>query len=175
VPQLNLIPVAQAARWINDEGTVLTFGEGDAALGAARYSDNVVMEDGQTYAQVLATHPHWVDNGAIQGDFSVQPYVVSAGDVLVVSAGLVQGASGSDGVLFRVLLSAQSNLLASVHGGGGAATVWEATDTYDGRLVNGRISLDPWAGRTVWFLVQVMANGSSGQDWAAWTKIQVEK
>ncbi len=176
VVTLNLVPLAPSARWINYEGTVLDFGFYDPYLGAAMYGYDALMEDGNTYDRILATIPGTAPGQGIQGDFSVQPYLVGAGDYLVIEAGLLDAAKPSDGVRFRALLIEQSGVLvADARRGGGGIVLWEAFDTYDGRLVGGRISLDAYAGRTVWFLLQAMAEGSSADDWAAWIKFQVQK
>lgn len=176
IVRLDLMPLAPSARWINYQGTVLTFGIYDAYLGAALYGYDTLMEDGKTYDRVLATVPGTVEGQGIQGDFSVQPYLVEAGDTLVVEAGLADAAKTSDGVLFRVRLIEQNGVLvADTRQGGGGVILWEVVDTYDGRLVTARISLDAYAGRTVWFLLQAQANGSSVDDWAVWTRVQVQK
>jgi hypothetical protein len=162
----NLLPLAEDARWINDQSTELTFGVEDSDAGFASYHSNATLEDGRTYDQVLVTHPRWVDNGAIQGDFSSLPYIVGAQDQLYVLFGLMSGASSSDGVRFKVFLRTQ---------GGRTVGLVDAIETYDGRLSSQRVSLADWAGQTVTFLLQVYANGSSTQDWATWAAIRVER
>ncbi|MBN1956328.1 MAG: hypothetical protein JW900_14945 [Anaerolineae bacterium] len=162
----NLLPLAEDARWINDQNSELTFGVEDNAAGFASYRNDATLEDGERYSQVLVTHPRWVDNGAIQGDFSTLPYIVGTHDEFYVLVGLISGAGSSDGVRFRVLIQPQ---------GGRSETIVNIVETYDGRLTSTRVSLEEWAGQTVTFLLQVLANGNSTQDWATWAAIRVER
>jgi hypothetical protein len=162
----NLLPLAEDARWINDQNSELTFGKEDNDAGFASYRNNATLEDGQKYSQILVTHPRYADDGAIQGDLSSLPYVVGTQDEFYVLVGLISGASNSDGVRFKVLIRPE---------GGRTATIVDIVETYDGKLSSTRVSLEDWAGQTVTFLLQVLANGSSTQDWGTWAVIRVER
>lgn len=162
----DLLAQAAAARWINDEGDVLSFGKADDERGFALYRENALLEDGNRYARALEMHPRWVDNGGIQGDFSTLPYLVGSGDELVVSAGFLSGATRTSGARFRVLL---------VPAEGRQVILYDAVDTYDGKLLTARLSLERYVKQRVTFLLQVQANGSSQQDWATWTVLRIER
>jgi len=162
----NLLPLAEDARWINDQSSELTFGVEDKDTGFVSYRNKATLENGQEYSQVLVTHPRYAEDGAIQGDFSTLPYVVGANDELYVLVGLISGAGSSDGVRFKVLIHPE---------GTRTTTIVDIVETYDGKLSSARVSLEDWAGQTVTFLLQVYANGNSTQDWATWAAIRVER
>lgn len=64
----HLIDLATTAEWSSSIGPLVfpTYG----ANGTAAYGTDVVMMDGQTYAQTLYVHPDWSDAGFTQGTFS---------------------------------------------------------------------------------------------------------
>lgn len=58
---------------------------------------------------------------------------------------------------------------------GGYGVLFEAIETYDGKLTTARIPLDTWVGYKVTFGLQVEALGDPLADWATWVVARVEK
>lgn len=155
---------APEAQWISGDGagnsTVLTFGGPDSdANGFVMYRDGFLLEDGSRPEKVLQTHPKWVDNGVISGRYP--PYTVQSQDRFVVKVGFLARADGSCGVGNVIYQLAYRE-------GGALHPISSWTETCNGHLVAASIDLSSLAGRTVEFVLVVLANGSSAQDWAVW-------
>ena len=58
--------------------------------------------------------------------------------------------------------------------GGTLHPLGEWTEVYDGNLTHLDVDLSPLAGQTVRFVLAVLANGSSAQDWAVWLFPRIE-
>jgi len=157
---------ANNAHWQSGAGTLPWPGADTDNRGFARWVNNAILEDGSTAPRVLETHPQWVANGFIQGTF-MEPYysgyVVQSGDRFVARVGLLQGASAGS-ANFRVMIRPE---------GGPNAWIGSVFDTYDGSLKTMDISLSPWAGKRVDFILRVDAGPSSAQDWAVWVEARI--
>jgi len=164
---LDLIDEAPNAKWDNFVvGVVLPFpGLDTDNRGFVMYRYNVKMEDGQSYARVLETHPQWVEHGSITGWY--QPMLIPAGARFIAKAGFLAGAQGTDGVEFRLgfrdSATLHDTLLANV------------SAQYDGTLSDINVPLDSIAGKTGQFQLIVVAAGTSNRDWAAWTEAKIVK
>ncbi len=160
---------APEATWIgappSGGGVALTFGGPDTdANGFVMYRPGYKVEDGSTPAKVLETHPMWVDDGVISGLYP--PYTVSAGDHLRVKLGFLampDGSCGAGNVKFQINYKE-----------GTLHPLGEWVKSCDGSLITVDLDLSSLAGHTVQFVLAVMANGSSGQDWAVWINPRVE-
>ncbi|MGB8707216.1 MAG: hypothetical protein WCD72_04615, partial [Dehalococcoidia bacterium] len=125
--------------------------------GFATYRYNVQLNDGNTYTRVLETHPQWVNNGWISGKYS--GVYVPPGAKLRIKVGLINGA-GAGNVEFYI-----GKL-------GDVATISLNVAYADGVQVR-EANLSAYAGQTIDFVVGTNANGSSGQDWAAWAEAKI--
>jgi hypothetical protein len=125
--------------------------------GFAVYRDGVKLNDGNTYARVLETHPQWVDNGWISGKYS--GVYVPPGAKLRIKVGLIQGASAGDVVFNIGKLGDPATINTNVFYAGGVKTL--------------ESDLSAYAGQTIDFVLNVSANGSSAQDWAAWAEAKI--
>lgn len=156
---------APSATWISGAG-VLTFGGPDTdARGFAMYKDNQKLEDGTFTTKVLETHPQFVDDGVISGRFPA--YTVVQGEHFTAKIGflaLADGSCGAGNVKFQ---------LNYIEGGGPLTPLGEWTKSCDGTLKAIDVDLTPLKGKSVEFILAVLANGSSAQDWAVWIRPQI--
>lgn len=156
---------APSATWISGAG-VLTFGGPDSdPRGFAMYKDNQKLEDGTFTTKVLETHPQFVDDGVISGRFPA--YTVVQGEHFTAKIGFLALADGSCGV---GNVKFQLNY---IEGGGPLTPLGEWTKSCDGTLKAIDVDLTPLKGKSVEFILAVLANGSSGQDWAVWIRPQI--
>jgi hypothetical protein len=114
------------------------------------------MEDGQTYSNILQTHPRWAAGGAIEGRYQL---TLPENSVFEATVGFIQGATGSDGVIFEVIWREK---------GRGEILLRTHEEKYDGRLNSFIINLNEYAGHSGTLVLRVKAGLSAGQDWAAW-------
>ncbi|MDW8226794.1 MAG: NBR1-Ig-like domain-containing protein [Anaerolineales bacterium] len=160
---------APEAQWISGggsgSGTNLTFGGPDSdPNGFAMYRNGFLLEDGSRPEKVLQMHPKWVDNGVISGRYP--SYTVQNGDRFVTKVGFLanpDGTCGAGNVIFQLNYREAGTLHA----------LGQWTDTCNGSLVSVDVNLNSLAGRTVQFILAVLANGSSAQDWAVWVHPRV--
>ena len=131
--------------------------------GFVCYRTSVKLEDGDTYAKVLQTHPKWVASGWIEGFYP--EVTVPLGAKFVADVGFLDGASGTDGVKFRVWFWQSGVDVPSVLANKDA--------TYDGDLDSFDIDLAGIVGRSGRIGLQVLAGASSGQDWAVWANARM--
>ncbi len=161
---------APSADWIScgspcGGGTILTFGGPDTdADGFAMYKDNALLEDGSSPNRILETHPMWVDNGVITGEFPA--YTIQSGDHFVAKIGFLaknDGTCGAGNVIF------QFNYVQA----GTVHPIDDWSKTCNGSLIDIDIDLSFLAGTNVNLVLGVLANGSSGQDWAIWVNPRI--
>ncbi len=157
---VNFVDKANLAEWeAGSPATSLSFpGSTSDSNGFACYRTSVKLEDGDTYAKVLETHPKWVGNGWIDGFYP--ELTVPLGAWFVADVGFIQGATGSDGVTFRVWFWQEGSDIPNV--------LDDVDAEYDGDLDVLEINLASIVGRTGRIGLQVLAGSSSGQDWAVW-------
>lgn len=156
---------ASNAVWTSGAGN-LTFGGPDTdTKGFAMFKDNQKLEDGSITTKILETHPQFVDNGIISGRYST--YTVVQGEHFTAKIGflaLADGTCGAGNVKFQLNYR---------EGGGSVTPLGEWTKSCDGTMKSIDVDLTPIKGKTVEFILQVLANGPSNQDWAVWVRPQI--
>lgn len=156
---------ASNAVWISGAGS-LTFGGPDTdANGFAMFKDGQKLEDGVITSKVLETHPQFVDNGVISGRYPA--YTVVQGEHFTAKIGflaLADGSCGAGNVKFQLNYR---------EGGGSVTPLGEWTKSCDGTMKSIDVDLTPLKGKTVEFILAVLANGPSNQDWAVWVRPQI--
>ncbi len=161
---LDLHTRAPDANWVSGAAT-LSFGGPDTdANGFAMYRNGQKLEDGSSPSKVLETHPQWVIDGVITGTYPA--YTVVSGEHFRARIGflaLSDGTCGSGNAKFQLNYK-ESGVIKSLG---------EWTETCDGSLRDVDVNLSSIAGRTVQFVLAVLANGSAGQDWAVWVSPEV--
>jgi hypothetical protein len=162
---LDLHTRATEANWVSGAST-LTFGGPDTDVnGFAKYSNNQKLEDNSSPGKVLETHPQWVTDGAITGTYPA--YKIVAGEHFRAKIGfllLSDGTCGAGNVKFQL----------NYREGSASNSLGQWTDSCDGKLVDVDVDLSSIAGRTVQFVLAVVANGSALQDQAIWVGPRVE-
>jgi len=155
---------ASSAVWISGAGN-LTFGGLDTDVnGFATYKDGQKVEDGLTQTKVLETHPQQVDNGVISGRYSA--YTVVTGEHFTAKIGFLlkpDGTCGSGNVKFQLNYK-EAGVLKSLG---------EWTETCDGTMKSIDVDLTSLAGKSLEFVLGVLANGPATQDWAVWVSPQI--
>lgn len=157
----DLYSQAPSAQWIScgspcGGGTTLTFGGPDTdANGFALYRSGATLEDGSSPTKVLETHPMWVNDGVITGLYP--SYTVKPDEHFKAKIGFL-GPCGSGNVVFQFNYKEAGSIF----------PLGSWTDSCDGNLISVDVNLNSIAGKNVQFVLGVLANGSSGQDWAVW-------
>ena len=162
-PLYDFVAGASSASWSSGAGSLPWPGLTSDARGFALYASQVTLENGVVHAKVLQTHPQWVDAGWIQGYYPVM--TVPANARLAVTVGFIQGATASDGVIFRVYFQQ----------GQTRQTLVDQRSYYDGHLDTVSVDLAPYAGTSGNFILYVNALKGSGQDWAVWASASIEQ
>jgi hypothetical protein len=156
----DFVEQAPTAYWwtiISSSVVVLPFPAATSDKGYANYQYNIKLSDGNTYTRVLQTHPQWVNNGWISGKYT--GVYVPPGAKLRIKVGLINGAAAGN-VEFRI-------------GKFGAVSTISAVVAYADGVKVVEADLSAYAGQTIDFVVGTNANGSSGQDWAAWAEAKI--
>ncbi len=155
---------ATNANWRSGAGT-LTFGGPDTdANGFVMYRNGQKLEDGSTPPKVLEMYPQWVTDGVITGTYPA--YTVVSGEHFKAKIGflaLSDGTCGTGNVKFQL------NYIES----GVTKNLGEWAKTCDGNLKDVNVDLSSIAGKTVQFVLAVLANGSASQDSAIWVSPEV--
>ena len=156
---------APDANWVSGAST-LTFGGSDTdANGFVKYRNNEKLEDNSSPGKILETHPQWVTDGAITGTYPA--YRVVPGEHFKAKIGfllLSDGTCGAGNVRFQL----------NYREGSASNSLGQWTDTCDGVMKDIDVDLSSIAGRTVQFVLAVVANGSALQDQAVWVSPRVE-
>ncbi len=153
-----------AIRTINSGATFLRWGGSDAdPQGFALNRNNAFLEDGSQTDRVLETHPQWISNGHIWGDYNL-PEPIRAGDRFRAMVGFLQGSAG------------EAEFVVEAFGGTlPMSVVTKVSDKgYDKALRTIDADLTPMAGATTIRLI-VEAGPSFGQDWAVWINPRLER
>jgi len=160
---------ANAAVWKSGTGSTfendITFNNADDdPNGTVKIKEGVTLENGSTSSKVLLTYPKRVDNGFIAGTYPA--YTVQNGDHFRARIGfmLTGGACGSAKVKFR--------LNAVVDGKINTIQTWDKTCSGDLTAVD--VNLSALKGKTVQFMLAVLANGPATDDWAIWSSPRIE-
>jgi hypothetical protein len=156
----DFVEQAPTAYWwtiISSSVVVLPFPGATSDTGYANYQYNIKLNDGNTYTRVLQTHPQWVNNGFISGKYT--GVYVPPGAKLRIKVGLINGA-------------AAGNVVFNIGKFGAVATINTGVAYADGVKVV-EADLSAYAGQTIDFVLNVNANGTSAQDWAAWAEAKI--
>ena len=153
--------------WVSGSGNLSFPGAQDDPKGFACYRTSIALEDNNVYDKVLETHPEWIDNGMISGTYlelyNTYAYKVKAGEHFYARCGFIKGASAGK-VRYSVRIRCE---------GGPNTVIFEGVKAYDGTVKVIDVDLTPYAGKKADFILQVSAEGSSGQDWAVWEQARI--
>ncbi len=145
------------AEWVSGAGVLSCPGEDTDAEGFVLRVDAAKLENGTTENEpVLFTHPQWVNNGVITGKFPA--FEVEEGDSFRAVIGCL-----FNGVACNVRF--QLNYRAN---GGALQNLGQWDQSYDGSIMHVNVDVSSLAGSSVEFVLAVLSNGASNQDWAFW-------
>ena len=156
---------AGEANWVSGAGTLPYGGPETDERGFVMYRNNARLEDGTSPSKTLETHPQWVTDGVITGTYPA--YTVVSGEHFKAKIGflaLSDGTCGSGNVKFQL----------NYKESGVTKPLGEWAESCDLVLKDIDVDLTSIAGKTVQFVLAVLANGSAGQDWAVWVSPQVK-
>lgn len=146
-------------------GTLPCPGDTSSNLGYVVRNDNAVLSDGKTYNGVaLVTHPQWIDGGSIAGTFP--QFTVENGMKFRATIGCRQGANVCE---VRYFLRYYEDGVAGLK----QLNQWDLK--YSDTPLAVDVDLSGLAGKKISIVLQVVANGSSQQDWAQWVNPRVIK
>jgi hypothetical protein len=157
---------ASEATWFSGAGTLPFGGAGNDSRGFVRYQDGVKLEDGSNPSKILEMHPQWINDGFIYGFYP--PYTVGAGAHFRARIGFIARADdicGDRTVKFQLNYREGTDV---------QRPLGEWVEACEGFLSTLDVDLSSLAGRNVQFVLAVLANGSSGQDWAVWVNPRIE-
>lgn len=153
---------AKDAEWRN-AASVLPFGDSESDdPGIAAYVENVKLEDGKTYAKVLATYPQVTTDGLISGLFPSDS--VSTGEHFKALFGFRPLCEGAK---VKVQLYYQE--------GGNLTLLKEWSKSCDGKLMDMDYDLSALNGKTVQFKLVVATDGAPTADKPLWVDPRIQK
>ena len=155
---------ANSAIWISGAGSLTFPGTDTDANGFAMYKDGQKLEDGTVTSKILETHPQFVDDGVISGRFPA--YKVVTGEHFTAKIGFLAKSDGTCG-------TGNAKFQLNYREGGTNTLLAEWTESCDGAMKSVDVDLTSLKGKTIEFILAVLANGSSAQDWAVWVRPQI--
>jgi photosystem II stability/assembly factor-like uncharacterized protein len=145
-----------SAQWKSGAGILPCPGANGDSRGFAFPLSPAALEDGSVGPAGLVTFPQNRYNGYIQGTYPA--FTVQPGDRFQSSVGCEQGASCY--VTFRLDYMTASGYI---------ATFWQRREQNDGRYYAADVDLTPLAGRSIRFILTVLATGYATNDRAVWS------
>jgi hypothetical protein len=151
------------ASWENDSQSLPCPGtEGDDS-GFVIVFNSPRLEDGKTRGNGLLTYPERGNNGIISGEYPA--FRIQTGDRFQASIGCLYEANDCD-VVFRVQYQI---------GNGAVRTLGQWREIYEGQFYPINIDLSTLNGERVKFILSVLANGSSHEDFALWINPRITR
>jgi serine/threonine protein kinase len=156
---IDIYAAAPKANWSSGAGALPFNGsDGDSHGFAIARAGTLVLEDGSA-PTMLETHPQWVDNGYIRGEFNVA--LIASGQHFLTSIGFIKpvGNPGTNGVTVKITFAGK--------------TIYEGIKTYTGKLTVIDIDMSGYSGQSGKLVLEVGANGNAAQDWLCWVKPRI--
>ena len=157
----DFVASAGSAVWQSGAGTLPFPGSTSDERGFAVVLTNATMEDNSTYTKVLETHPEWKDKvGYISGTYP--EITVPEKAKLELKLGFLKGATGTDGVRYRVFFGTAQPTL-----------IFERNKKYINSLDSVTVDLSNYTGQKGKFTLYVSVYATSSQDWACWVDAKI--
>ena len=151
------------AEWQNEsEGLPCPGTEGDDR-GFVQVLRSPKMEDGKSRGDGLLTYPERGNNGMIMGEYPA--FKIQSGDRFVTQIGCLYEANDCD-LIFRLQYQI---------GNGSVKTLGQWREVYEGQFYPINIDLSTLSGEKVKFILSVLANGSSHEDYALWINPRITR
>lgn len=121
------------------------------------------LEDGKSQGNALLTYPERGNNGMISGEYPA--FSIQTGDRFQTSIGCLHEANDCD-MIFRLQYQI---------GNGAVRTLGQWREVYEGQFYPINIDLSTLNGERVKFILSVLANGSSHEDFALWINPRITR
>ena len=151
------------ARWTNANTQLPCPGSDGAAAGFVFFMNAPKMEDGTVRGVGLLTHPQMVNNGVIRGKYP--NFKIQAGDHFKAMIGCLEKANDCN-MTFKLEYQIGSDP---------AKTLGQWSETYEGKYFPIDIDLSFLNGQRVKFILTILANGSSHEDYGLWVNPQISR
>jgi hypothetical protein len=144
------------ASWQNESQDLPCPGTDGDERGFVLALNNPKMEDGKSQGNGLLTHPERENNGMISGKYPA--FQIQSGDRFQTQIGCLHQANDCD-MTFRLQYQI---------GNGSVKTLGQWRELYEGQFYPINIDLSTLQGEKVKFILSVLSNGSSHEDYALW-------
>ncbi|MFI6735079.1 hypothetical protein ACIBI9_19310 [Nonomuraea sp. NPDC050451] len=167
---VDLIQLAEKASWRSGQGAV-AWGSGTRVqAGSANLALQAPMESGVRVGRVLATHPQWVPQGYLEGDFRL-PRPVDRRDRLVGTVGFFVD---EPGFATGLRVGGEVDFSVYVLDEAGPQRVHVVRDVgNDWRTPRLDVDMSAYEGATK-LRIRVDAGDTAAQDWAGWWDLRLE-
>ena len=151
------------ASWENESQDLTCPGTDGDERGFVIALSNPKMEDGKSPGNGLLTHPERENNGIIVGEYPA--FRIQSGDRFQAQIGCLNQANDCD-MIFRL----QYRI-----GNGSVRTLGQWREVYEGQSYPISIDLSTLHGEDVKFILSVLSNGSSHEDYAIWINPRITR
>ncbi|HEY9527003.1 MAG TPA: NBR1-Ig-like domain-containing protein [Anaerolineales bacterium] len=151
------------ASWQNESQDLPCPGTDGDEKGFVRSLNAPKMENGSSLGNGLLTHPERENNGLISGKYP--EFRIQSGDRFQTQIGCLYEANDCD-MIFRLQYQI---------GNGSVRTLGQWREVYEGDSYPINIDLSTLNGERVKFILSVLANGSSHEDYAIWVNPRITR
>jgi hypothetical protein len=144
------------ADWRNESRSLPCPGTDGDNRGFVIFMDAPGLEDGKSQGKGLLTHPERINNGVITGKFPA--ITIQAGDRFQALIGCMDKANDCD-MIFRLQYQIGNDPI---------KTLGQWREVYEGKHYPINVDLSALNGQRVKFILTVLANGSSHEDYGLW-------
>ena len=151
------------AKWTNGNKQLPCPGSDGSAAGFALFINAPKMEDGKIRGAGLLTHPEQINNGMISGKYSA--IKIQSGDHFKALIGCLDKANDCN-MIFKLEYQIGSDP---------AKPLGQWQEIYEGKYYAIDIDLSFLNGQKVKFILTVLANGTSKEDYGLWVNPQISR
>ena len=151
------------ASWQNESQDLPCPGTDGDDKGFVLSLNSPKMEDGKSQGNGLLTHPERKNNGIISGKYPA--FKIQSGDRFQAQIGCLYQANDCD-MVFRLQYQI---------GNGSVKTLGQWREVYEGQFYSVNIDLSTLNGENVKFILSVLSNGSSHEDYALWINPRITR
>lgn len=151
------------AAWSNSTQDLPCPGTEGANTGFVIALNSPKMEDGKSIGNGLLTHPERVNDGIIRGKYP--NFQIENGDRFQATIGCLEKANDCD-MIYRLQYQV---------GNGNIRTLDQWREVYEGDAYAVSVDLSFLSGQKVRFILSVLANGSSHEDYALWINPRITR
>jgi len=151
------------ASWSNGSDALPCPGTQGANSGFVIALDSPKMENGKSMGNGLLTYPEKTNDGMITGKYP--SFLVQSGDRFQANIGCLYNANDCD-IIYRLQYQI---------GNGNIRTLGQWREVYEGNSYALNVDLSFLSGQKVKFILTVVANGSSHEDFALWVNPRITR